>query len=119
MVTIGSTTHLSNRASGCVHIICVQSDQLQMRILKEWTEVFKHIAISASAIRGCPDNRWNVQVSRVGRILTFRGRVSDGSVVEKLDVVNVVSAANLVVTSEVGSHELLADQIFPIPLGWI
>ena len=53
----------------------------------------------------------------MGRILTFRGKVSDLSIVEVLDGVNVVSAANLVVISEIGRQEMPVDRIFPILLG--
>ena len=74
-----------------------------MRILDEWIEVFKHAAVSASAIRVCPENRRNVQDPRVGRILTFRGRVSDVSVAQVLDGVRVASAANLV-TYDLGNR---------------
>ena len=85
-------------------------------MLKERTEVFGHVAVSASGIRVCHENRWDVQDSREGRILTFRGKVSDGSVVEILDGVSVIRAANLVVTSVTERHELLSDQMFPVLL---
>ena len=79
--------------------------------------MFGHVAVSASGVRVGLDDRWNVQDSWEGRILTFRGRVSDGSVAEKLDGVSVMCAANLVVTSVIGSHELPSDPIFPVLLG--
>ena len=60
--------------------------------------MFGHVAVSASGIRVCLESRWNAQDPREGRILTFRGRVSDVSVVEKLDGVSNLPAANLAVT---------------------
>ena len=86
-------------------------------MLEERIEVFRHAAISSSAIRVCPENRCDFQGSRVGRILTFRGRVSDLSTIEVLDGVTVVSAANLVVISEIGRQEMTVDHIFPVLLG--
>ena len=52
----------------------------------------------------------------MGRILTFRGRAFDLSIIEVLDGVSVVSAANLVVISEIGRQEMPVDQIFLILL---
>ena len=113
MLTIGLTTHLSNRAGVCTPFVLILTSPKCEYVLKEWIEVFGHVAVSASGIRMCLENRWNVQDSREGRVLTSRGKVSDGSVVEKLAGVNVVRAANLVVTSEIGNHELPSDLILP------
>ena len=44
--------------------------------------------------------------------------MSDLSIVEVLDGVSVVSAADLVVISEIGRQEMPVDQIFPALLGW-
>ena len=47
----------SFESSGCVHVVCVQLYQLRMRMLEERIEVFRHAAVSASAIRVRPENR--------------------------------------------------------------